>query len=101
MAAQECCFSALVSNKHCFYCCNRLEKGVKGFTHLCGSQHGRAEVDGTSGLEVELELGLALPVSVRLRDHFAPNVVGPKDRLLKFNFSQGLQEQEELAQPHL
>jgi hypothetical protein len=67
---------------------------------LCGSQHGRAEVDGTSGLEVELELGLALPISVRLRDDFAPNVVGPEDRLLKLNFSQGLQEQEELAQPH-
>jgi hypothetical protein len=59
-------------------------------THLCGSEHGRSEVDGSARLEVELELGLALPVAVRLRDNLALDVVCTKDRLLQFNLSQCL-----------
>ena len=65
-------------------------------THLCGSKHGRAEIDGSARLEVELELGLTLPVAVWLGDNLALEVVGAEDRLLKFNLSQCLEKNRNL-----
>ena len=51
-------------------------------THLRCAEHSGAEVDGPTGLEVELELGLADKVAVGLGSNLALDVIGPENGLL-------------------
>lgn len=58
---------------------------VNLLTHLCSSQHGLAEIDGTSGFEVKLKSGLANKVAIGLGANFAFDIIGTENRLLQFN----------------